>query len=118
MPPKIESTMRVAARASAVLIAACYAAFAIGETTRPFQALTLQEGAGMVLLFAAIVAMLFAWTWELPGALISLAALASFGLVVHMRRLDVLAIAAIPNILFLIDWKLRRSHAAPISKPA
>jgi len=121
MPPRIESMMRVAARATAIVITAGYVAFAIGEPVGSFgsfRALTLQEAAGMVLLFTAIVAMLAAWSWELPGAVISLVALATFGFVVHMRRIDVLAISAIPDILFLIDWKLRRIHAAPISKPA
>ena len=64
----------------------------------------------MALLFGAVLSMLLAWKWEFPAALISLAALVAFGAVVHMRRLDVLAIAAIPNLLFLLDWKLRRLH--------
>jgi hypothetical protein len=28
-----------------------------------------------------------------------------------MNRYDVLIVAAIPNVLFLLDWKLRRLHA-------
>jgi len=64
----------------------------------------------MVLLFGAIAAMLAAWKWELPAALISLFALGAFAAVVQMRRFDVLAVLAVPNLLFLLDWKLRRSH--------
>jgi uncharacterized membrane protein YoaT (DUF817 family) len=70
----------------------------------------------MVLLIGAIAAMLLAWRWEFPAALISLFALGAFAAVVHMRRYDVLAVAAIPNILFLLDWKLRHFHSGPISK--
>jgi hypothetical protein len=35
---------------------------------------------------------------------------------VHMNHYDVLLIAAIPSLLFLADWKLRRLHAAHVSK--
>jgi hypothetical protein len=69
----------------------------------------------MVLLFGAVAGMLLAWKWEFPAALISLFALGAFAAVVHMQNLKVLVIAAIPNILFLLDWKLRRSHSARIS---
>jgi hypothetical protein len=60
----------------------------------------------MVLLFGAVAAMLLAWRWEFPAALVSLFALGGFAAVVHMRRYDVLLIAASPNLFFLIDWKL------------
>jgi uncharacterized membrane protein YoaT (DUF817 family) len=66
----------------------------------------------MVLLFACIAAMLAAWKWEFPAALISLFALAAFAAVAHPNRYDVLLVAAAPNLLFLLDWKLRRLHAA------
>lgn len=69
----------------------------------------------MVLLFGAVAAMVLAWKWEFPAALISLFALGAFAAVVHMRNYNVLAIAAIPNILFLLHWKLRRSHSKRIS---
>jgi hypothetical protein len=32
--------------------------------------------------------------------------------VVHMNRYNVLFIAAMPNLLFLLDWKFRRARAA------
>ena len=70
----------------------------------------------MVLLIGAIAAMLLAWIWERPAALISIFALGGFAGVVHMRRYDVLVVLAIPNILFLMDWKLRRLPSGPISK--
>jgi uncharacterized membrane protein YoaT (DUF817 family) len=64
----------------------------------------------MVLLFGAVVAIVLAWKWELSAALMSLFASGAFAAVVHIRRYDVLVIAAIPNILFLIDWKLRHQR--------
>ena len=70
----------------------------------------------MVLLIGAIAAMLLAWIWEFPAALISIFALGGFARVVHMRRYDVLVVMAIPNILFLLDWKLRHLHSGPTSK--
>ena len=62
----------------------------------------------MVLLFGAVAAMLLAWKWEFSAAVISLFALGAFAAVVHMNRYDVLIILAIPNVLFLLDWTLRR----------
>jgi len=69
----------------------------------------------MVLLFGAVAGMLLAWKWEFPAALLSLFALGAFAAVVHMQRYDVLVIVAVPNILFLLDWKLRRSYSSRIS---
>jgi len=70
----------------------------------------------MVLLFGAIAAMLLAFRWELPAALISLFALGAFAGVVHVQRYDVLVVAAIPDLLFLLDWRLRHPHAASTLK--
>jgi len=74
-----------------------------------------RERVGMALLLGAIAGMLLAWEWEFPAALISLFALEAFAAVVHINRYDVLAVAAIPNVLFLLDWTLR--HSTPNSKP-
>jgi len=62
----------------------------------------------MVLLFGAIAAMVLAWKWEFPAAVISLLVLGAFVAVVHINRYGVLVILAIPNVLFLLDWTLRR----------
>jgi hypothetical protein len=113
MPPIVCSIVRWAARATAILIAAGFFAFAIGEPAGSLGAIRPREWAGMMLLFGAIAAMLLAWKWEFPAALISLVALAGFAAVVHMRSYGVLVIAAIPNLLFLLDWKLRTIHPTP-----
>jgi hypothetical protein len=104
--------IRWVARVAAILIAAIFFAFVVGEPVGSLQAIHGREWVGMVLLFGCIAAMLAAWKWEFPAALISIFALGAFAAVVHMNRYDVLIVAAIPNLLFLLDWKLRRLHAA------
>jgi len=116
MSPILSSIVRWTARVSAVLIAAVFLAFVVGEPVGSLRGIHFREWIGMVLLFGGITAMLLAWKWEFPAALISLFALGAFAAVVHMNRYDVLAIVAIPNVLFLIDWKLRRFHSTLTSK--
>jgi hypothetical protein len=111
MNPIVSSVIRWTARGSALLIAMGFLAFAIGEPVGSVRVIPFRDWVGMVLLLAAIVAMLLAWKWEFPAALFSTFALAAFAAVVHMQRYDVLLIAAVPNILFLLDWKLRRIHS-------
>jgi hypothetical protein len=112
MNPIISSVVRWTARGTALLIAVGFLAFAIGEPPGSLRVIPFRDWMGMLLLLAAIVAMLLAWKWEFSAALISMFALAAFAAVVHMHRYDVLLIAAVPDILFLLDWKLRRIHSA------
>jgi len=114
--PVICSGVRWAARATAILIAAGFFAFAIGEPSGSLEAIHAREWVGMVFLLGAVTAMLLAWKWEFPAALISIFALAAFAAIEHMQRYDVLLVAAVPNFLFLLDWKLRRIGHTPISK--
>lgn len=116
MSPILEFLVRWTARITAVTIAVLFLTFALGEPSGSLRSIHPREWVGMVFLFGAIVAMVLAWKWEFPAALISLFALGVFAAVVHMRRYDVLIIAAIPNLLYLVDWKLRRDHPALISK--
>lgn len=111
MSPKLYSIVRWTARVTAVFIATVFLAFVFGEPRGPLPAIHSREGIGMVLLFGAITAMLLAWKWEFPAALISIFALGAFAAVVHINRYGVLAILAIPNVLFLLDWTLRRFHS-------
>jgi len=106
----ISSVSRWTARIAALGVAAAFLFFVLGEPLEPLGGIRPQEWVGMVLLFGAIVAMLLAWKWEFPAALISLFAIGAFAAVVGMRRFDVLFVLAVPNLLFLLDWKLRRSH--------
>jgi len=109
MSPLIEAIVRWTARGSALFITAIFLAFVAGEPAGSLKAIHFREWVGMVLLVTAVVAMLLAWKWELAAALVSLFALGAFAAVAHMQRYDVLFVAAIPNILFLLDWKLRHS---------
>ena len=116
MSPIALSVARWTARVTAVVIASVFLAFVLGEPRGSLWGIHPREWAGMLLLFGGIVAMLLAWKWEFPAALISLFALGAFAAVVRIERYDVLAVIAIPNILFLLDWKLRRLHSTPIAK--
>jgi hypothetical protein len=115
MPPMVCAIVRWTARGTCLLIAAGFLTFVAGEPAGSLRVLQLREWVGMVLLVGAVAGMLLAWKWEFPSALISLFALGAFAAVVQMQNYWVLAMAAIPNILFLLDWKLRRSHSAQIS---
>lgn len=113
----ISPVVRWMARGTGLLIAAGFLTFVVGEPVGSLRVIQFREWVGMVLLVGSVAGMLLAWKWEFPSALISLFALGAFAAVVHMHNYLVLAIAAIPNILFLLDWKLRRSHSAQISTP-
>jgi hypothetical protein len=54
-----------------------------------------------------------AWKWEVEGAALSLAALAAF-FAIYMKRAEsvgVMAVMAVPAVLFLADWGLRKTLA-------
>jgi ABC-type phosphate transport system permease subunit len=93
---------------TALAIAVVFLMFVLGEPKGPWPGIHSREWAGMVLLFGAIAAMVLAWKWEFPAAVISLFALGAFVAVVHINRYGVLVILAIPNVLFLLDGTLRR----------
>ena len=105
------------ARCAALLIAGAVLVLVSGEFLHPHSGPPTQvrEWAGILLFTAAIVSALLAWKWELPGALASLAALAAFVPTVGMRNYGVVAVLAIPGVLFLLDWILRHRawHAEP-----
>ncbi len=107
--------VRWAARGTGLLVAALFLAFVVGEPSGSLRGIAVREWVGMLLLFGTIVAMVLAWKWEFPAALVSLCALGAFAGVVHMQNYMVLAIAALPSLLFLLDWKLRRTHSPRIS---
>jgi hypothetical protein len=108
--------VRWTARVGALLLAGSFGAFVLGEPHGPFDIITPREWVAMALLFGAVAAMLVAWKWEFFGALISLFALGAFAAVTRIQSYAVLSIAAIPNLLFLLDWKMRHTHSAPIPK--
>jgi hypothetical protein len=60
--------------------------------------------------------MLLAWKWELTGAVLSLATLVVFTVVVRMTRYDIVGIVALPSLLFIGDWIIRRYQTAEPSR--
>lgn len=68
-----------------------------------------REWTGIVLCSIACLAPLACWRWQLEGAALSLAALAAFTAVVQFSRYDVLLVIAMPALLFLLDWVIRRT---------
>ncbi|MBZ5578447.1 MAG: hypothetical protein LAP40_17935 [Acidobacteriia bacterium] len=101
--------LRWLARLSALLVAWAFLLLIAGETYHPhawppagFPSL------GVSLVAVAVVGMVLAWFWELPGASVSLACLAAFVGMVHMHNYGPIAVAAAPGILFVMDWLFRR----------
>lgn len=107
----IKFVARWGARLTASVLALGFFAIAIGEPRSYLSATQAREWVGMVFLLVAVLGMLFAWKWELQGALISLFSLAAFVAVIHLSRYAIILVAMIPDFLFLIDWKLR--HQSP-----
>jgi hypothetical protein len=84
----------------------------IGEFTHPHSNApsTIIEWTGIVLLITTCVGMLIGWRWELPGAILSLAALVAFTLTIQMGHHTILFVFATPGILFLADWLVRQHN--------
>jgi hypothetical protein len=103
-------SIRWAARCAAVVVSAGFIYLVSGELLSPHSGPPTQfrEFAGLALLTLVIVAMLAAWKWELPGALVSLGTLAAWVYIVNMQRLGIVAVMATPGLLFIADWLLRR----------
>jgi hypothetical protein len=100
------------ARGVSVVVAGGFLLLVIGEFTHPHSGppTQLREWAGIAMISLGVAGMLLAWKYELAGALLSIAALSAFAFVVRMNRYDVVALLALPGVLFLLDWMLRRSH--------
>jgi hypothetical protein len=108
----IPSIVRWSARLAALLVVGAFVFLLAGEIFNPHSGspTRFREWAGIGLLLAVIVGMLMAWRWELLGALLSLVALAAFIPVVRMHQYEPIIVIAVPGVLFLSDWALRRSH--------
>lgn len=107
---KTPMILRWTARLSALLVAGMYLLLLAGEIFTPHSGPPSgwREWTGIALMAVAVLAPLLAWKWELPGALLSLAALAAFVAVVHFRNYGVLWVMAMPGVLFLLDFALQR----------
>ena len=101
--------MRWAARGLSILVVGTFLYFLAGEMINPHSAPPsgFREWAGIVLLITSIASLVVAWKWELPGAAISLASLVAFVSIIRVNSYNVVVIAAIPGLLFLLDWTVR-----------
>jgi hypothetical protein len=104
------TALRWIARLSALLIAGGYVLLVAGEFLSPHSGNgpDLRAWSGIVLLTVTCAGMLLAWRWELPGAALSLASLIAFAVLIRFNRYTVHFVLALPGILFLADWLLRR----------
>jgi hypothetical protein len=110
MSPLAAVIVRWLARLSALFFACVFLLTMVREFLAP-QAGTpssIVEWAGLFLLFIAVGGMILAWKWGITGALISLAALALHISLIRNRTYVVIWLAAIPAVLYLADWLLRR----------
>jgi hypothetical protein len=105
--------LRWLARLSALVIAGGFVLITAGEMLSPHSnpPAHLREWVGILLLASTCAGMLLAWRRELPGALFSLASLAVFTAVIRFQRHTVHMLLALPALLFLADWLLRRRMA-------
>ncbi|MGP8245137.1 MAG: hypothetical protein ACLQVN_11545 [Bryobacteraceae bacterium] len=97
------------ARFSALAVTGGFFFLFAGEIFEPHSGAppTPVEWVAIACLVMAVLGMLVAWKWELPGALISLCSLGAFVTMVRMRSYGPIFLMAIPGVLFLVDWILR-----------
>lgn len=110
------SILRWIARLSALLVAGSYLLMLFGEVMDPHSAppSTFVEWAGIGLTTIACIALLIAWRWELAGAMLSLACLMAFAMLIQGGSTfhAAILVMATPGILYVIDWFVRRESAA------
>lgn len=115
MKTTLLATFRWLPRAAALLIAGGFLMIAAGELFAPHSGppSRLVEWTGILLCAIGCLAPLLAWKWEMEGALLSLAALAAFVVIVGLKSTSIAAVMSTPALLFLGDWLLRRSLSGP-----
>lgn len=108
--------LRWTARAVGLVVAIAYLTIVTGHVLEPHARppTLLREWIGIALLSIACLTVFVAWRWELLGGLLSLAALGAFVLVVRLQQPLVIAVIAIPGMLYLVDWLLRRARDQPL----
>ena len=114
--------LRWTARVSGLVVAVAYAYLTIGEMAASHSGppSTVLEWTGIVLLTIAAFALPFGWRWELPSALLSLAALALQAALIRGSATyhRVLLTMAVPAVLYCLDWLVRRDSTRLASKSA
>ncbi|MGA2038434.1 MAG: hypothetical protein ABSH42_04080 [Bryobacteraceae bacterium] len=102
--------LRWLARLSALFFACVFLVILVREFLAPQSGTSTPaiEWFGIGLLLVAVAGMVLTWKWDLTGALIALAALGLHISLVRDRSYAVIWLAAIPAVLYLADWLLRR----------
>jgi hypothetical protein len=107
-----------AARLSGLVVALGYVAIVLSHLLQPHSAPPSQfrEWLGIALLSTACLAGLLAWRWQLTGAMLSLAALGLFVIVIRLDQPLVIAVIATPGILYSLSWIAQR--LVPTTRPS
>jgi len=119
MSPIAAVVLRWLARLAAIFFSGAFLYFVVSEFLRPHSdpSSPFVEWADVVLLVTALAGVLLAWKWELTGALVALAALVLHVSLVRYHTYAVIWFAAIPAVLYLADWLLRRFHPPEHTAP-
>ena len=108
--PALSILLRSVARATGLLLGGGYVFLVFMDLGAAGSRLP-SNGMGWVtsLLFSGIFAgLLLARTWELPGAIVSLAAVAGFAYYSRIQFSPLLWVLTAPIFLYLLDWWLHR----------
>jgi hypothetical protein len=118
----LAAVLRWTARVLGLIVAGGYAYLMIGEMAASHSGppSTFLEWTGIALLTIAAFALPLGWRWELPSALISLAALALQAALIRGSATyhRVLLVMAVPAMLYCLDWLVRRDFSRLASKSA
>ena len=119
MSPLASVILRWLARLSALFFACVFLLILVREFLAPQSGPTsgFVEWAGIVLLLIAMAGLILAWKWDITGALIALAALGLHISLVRNRTYADIWLAAIPAVLYLADWVLRRLQRPRTTTP-
>ena len=118
--PLLPTVLRWIALLAVLLVAGGYVLLTVGEFTQPHSCLpsTISEWTGIALL-TATMGMVLAWRWELPGAVMPLAALVSFTALFEWGSTELFCIrhAGHPGfrLVWFLRWRIGRSEPKKLS---
>jgi len=108
MPRLVPPLLRWIARVAAILLAGSFLLFAVFGLLAPHHGPAGREWIAISFFGAACLLPLLAWRWELVGAVLSLACLATWAVLVgHVRHLFAVMVA-LPGVLFVASWVTER----------
>ena len=116
--PNLALGARWTARAIGTLLAALLLTFMIGEGYNPFTMKLADAVHTLFMPVAVVIGLLLAWKWELLGGALTVIGMAGFFALDFLKsgRLPtgwLLYVLALPGLLYLLSWSLRRSRGMP-----